>query len=260
MAGATGKTLTPSQKIAWLRLIRSENVGPVTFRQLVSRTGSVEQALADLPNLASRVGVGGKVTTIAQAEDEIAAIERIGGRLVACDEPGYPALLAHISAAPPLLSIVGGENLEFLRTVAIVGARNASAAGQRMTELLAGDLSAHGYVVVSGLARGIDAAAHKGALAVGGGRVGMHPAHVEIGDRFELVLEGFAHLIGARGASGVLRKLSQAKVAQAPISTQRYLKGLSPAFCRATLKLTAIDYTERLTIMQIGKCGTVPER
>src|SRR5262249_12821069 len=64
---------------------------------------------------------------------------------------------------------------------------------------------------------------------------------------------------GARGASGELRKLSQAKVAQAAISTQRYLKGLSPAFCRATLKLTAIDYTERLTIMQIGKCGTVPE-
>jgi len=167
MASATGKTLTPSQKIAWLRLIRSENVGPVTFRQLVSRTGSVEQALADLPNLASRVGVGGKVTTIAQAEDEIAALERIDGRLVACDEPGYPPLLAHISAAPPLLSIVGGESLEFLRTVAIVGARNASAAGQRMTELLAGDLSAHGYVVVSGLARGIDAAAHKASLSGG---------------------------------------------------------------------------------------------
>lgn len=167
MAKAAGKTLTPSQKIAWLRLIRTDNVGPVTFRQLVNRAGSVEQALRDLPNLASRVGVGANITTVAQAEDEIAALDKIGGRLVGLGEPDYPSLLAHISAAPPLLSMVGGDNLELLRTVAIVGARNASAAGQRMTELLASELAARGYVVVSGLARGIDAAAHKASLTVG---------------------------------------------------------------------------------------------
>jgi len=167
MTRAAGKLLTPSQKLAWLRLIRTENVGPVTFRQLVNRTGSVEQALADLPRLASRIGVGARVTTVAQAEDEIAALEKMGGRLVAESEPDYPPLLAHISAAPPLLSMVGGENLELLRTVAIVGARNASAAGQRMTELLAGELSERGYIVVSGLARGIDAAAHKASLSGG---------------------------------------------------------------------------------------------
>ena len=167
MIRATGKILTPSQKVAWLRLIRTENVGPVTFRQLVNRTGSVEQALTDLPNFASRIGVGAKVTTIAQAEDEIGALEKMGGRLVADGEPDYPPLLAHISAAPPLLSMVGGDNLELLRTVAIVGARNASAAGQRMTELLASELAARGYVVVSGLARGIDAAAHKASLSGG---------------------------------------------------------------------------------------------
>ena len=167
MAKAMGHTLTPSQKVAWLRLIRTDNVGPVTFRQLVNRTGSVEQALADLPNLASRVGVGAKVTTVVQAEDEIAALDKMGGRLVALGEPDYPPLLAHISAAPPLLSVIGGENLELLRTVAIVGARNASAAGQRMTQLLAGDLAERGYVVVSGLARGIDAAAHKASLSGG---------------------------------------------------------------------------------------------
>src|SRR3569833_3569763 len=91
----------------------------------------------------------------------------MGGRLVAVGEPDYPPLLAHISAAPPLLSVSGGENLELLRTVAIVGARNASAAGQRMTQLLAGELAERGYVVVSGLARGIDAAAHKASLKGG---------------------------------------------------------------------------------------------
>lgn len=167
MSRAARKTLTPAQKIAWLRLIRTENVGPVTFRQLINRTGSVEQALADLPSLASRVGVGAKVTTVAQAEDEIAALGKMSGRLVALGEPDYPPLLAHISAPPPLLSVIGGQNLELLRTVAIVGARNASAAGQRMTQMLAGDLSERGYVVVSGLARGIDAAAHKASLSGG---------------------------------------------------------------------------------------------
>src|SRR3569833_822701 len=85
----------------------------------------------------------------------------MGGRLVAVGEPDYPPLLAHISAAPPLLSVIGGENLELLRTVAIVGARNASAAGQRMTQLLAGDLAERGYVVVSGLAHKNETTTHK---------------------------------------------------------------------------------------------------
>lgn len=167
MAGAAGKRLTPSQKIAWLRLIRTENVGPVTFRQLVHRAGSAEQALRDLPGLASRIGIGSRIPTVAEAEDEIAALDRLGGRLVASGEPDYPPLLGYTAGAPPLLSMIGGDGLELMRTVAIVGARNASAAGQRMTELLAGDLAAHGYVVVSGLARGIDAAAHKASLGPG---------------------------------------------------------------------------------------------
>lgn len=167
MAKATGTNLSPSQKIAWLRLIRTENVGPVTFRQLLNRTGSAEAAIADLPRLASRVGIGAKVPTVAEAEAEIATLEKMGGRLVASSEPDYPPLLHHISGAPPLLSAVGGDNLDLLRTVAIVGARNASAAGQRMTQILAGDLGARGYTIVSGLARGIDAAAHKASLSTG---------------------------------------------------------------------------------------------
>jgi DNA processing protein len=167
MDKAAGTKLTPSQKVAWLRLIRTDNVGPVTFRQLINRTGSAEQAIADLPRLASRVGVGAKVPTVAEAEDEIAALDAMGGRLVASSERDYPALLQHISGAPPLLSVIGGDALDLSRTVAIVGARNASAAGQRMTQMLAGDLGNGGFVIVSGLARGIDAAAHKASLTTG---------------------------------------------------------------------------------------------
>ncbi len=167
MGKATGFKLTPSQQIAWLRLIRTDNVGPVTFRQLINRTGSAEQAIADLPRLASRVGVGAKVPSVAEAEAEIAALQAIGGRLVASSEHDYPALLRHISGAPPLLSIIGGSGLDLAHTVAIVGARNASAAGQRMTQMLAGDLGAAGFTIVSGLARGIDAAAHKASLRTG---------------------------------------------------------------------------------------------
>ena len=167
MDKAAGTKLTPSQKVAWLRLIRTDNVGPVTFRQLINRSGSAEQAIADLPRLASRVGLGAKVPAVAEAEDEIAALDAMGGRLVASSERDYPALLQHISGAPPLLSIIGGDALDLSRTVAIVGARNASAAGQRMTQMLAGDLGNGGFVIVSGLARGIDAAAHKASLTTG---------------------------------------------------------------------------------------------
>jgi DNA processing protein len=159
--------LSRSQKLAWLRLIRTENVGPVTFRQLLNRTGSAEAALEALPQLARRVGVGTHIPSATEAEDEIAALDRLGGRLVASGEPDYPPLLGYISGAPPLLSVIGGERLDLRHTVAIVGARNASAAGQRMTALLATDLGAAGYVVVSGLARGIDAAAHQAALDSG---------------------------------------------------------------------------------------------
>lgn len=167
MARVAGTRLTPSQKVAWLRLIRTENVGPITFRQLLRRAGSAEQAIIDLPSLASRVGVGTRIPSVTAAEEEIASVEKLGGRLVAMGEPDYPVLLGHIADAPPLLSIVGGERLRLDQTVSIVGARNASAAGQRMTEILARGLGAAGLTIVSGLARGIDTAAHKAALGTG---------------------------------------------------------------------------------------------
>jgi DNA processing protein len=163
----SGTRPTPAQRVAWLRLIRADNVGPVTFRQLLNRNGTAEDALFELPRLAQRAGVGAKVPSVSEAEDEIAALEKIGGRLILSDDDDYPALLKHIDSAPPVLLVIGGERLELNRTVGIVGARNASSAGQRMTTILAGDLGDRGYVVVSGLARGIDAAAHNAALSTG---------------------------------------------------------------------------------------------
>jgi DNA processing protein len=162
-----GIELTPSQRIAWLRLIRTDNVGPQTFRQLLNREGSAEAAIAALPGLLQRAGTGARIPSVGQVEDEIAATEKLGGRFVGSGEPDYPPLLRYISGAPPIVTIAGGENLEWRRTVAIVGARNASTAGQKFARMLAADLGEAHYAVVSGLARGIDAAAHAAALRTG---------------------------------------------------------------------------------------------
>jgi len=168
MAGrADGKVLSRSQRIAWLRLIRSENVGPVTFRQLLNRFGSAAAALDALPSLVRRAGVGTRICSEGEAEAELEAVDQMGAQLVGSDEPHYPPLLRYISAPPPVLTIAGGDNLDWHRTVGIVGARNASAAGQRMTKLLAQDLGEARYTIVSGLARGIDSAAHKASLDSG---------------------------------------------------------------------------------------------
>lgn len=167
--GGAGRTLSDRQRTAWLRLIRSENVGPVTFRELVNHAGSAEAALAALPELSAR---GGKrrirIASQAEAEDEIAALTRIGGGLRALGEHGYPPLLRQVDGAPPLIAVLGSSaRLASTATVAIVGARNASLAGQKIATEIATELGNAGFTVVSGLARGIDAAAHRAALAQG---------------------------------------------------------------------------------------------
>ena len=168
MAPRPGATsLTDPQRVAWLRLLRTDNVGPATFRQLLGRFGSAEAALDALPGLLKRTGKPARITSQSQAEDEIAGLERYGARLVANCEPDYPDLLNYIPASPPLVTMAGGQNLDWSRTVGIVGARNASAAGIKMTRMLATDLGERGYTVVSGLARGIDTAAHQATLATG---------------------------------------------------------------------------------------------
>jgi len=167
MAGRGETILTPAQRIAWLRLVRTDNVGPVTFRQLLNRFGSAEAAIAALPDLSKRAGRPLQVISQARAEDEIAGLSRFGARLVAQGEPDYPSHLNYIAGAPPVLTMAGGERLDWQRAIGVVGARTASSAGVKMTRLLATDLGAKGYVIVSGLARGIDAAAHRAALDTG---------------------------------------------------------------------------------------------
>lgn len=151
-----------------IRLIRSPSIGPVTFRQLLSRFGTAEAALAAIPDLAARGG--GKAPPIASAASaraEADRVEKLGGRYLVVGQEPYPRLLAELPAAPPLLIAKGDVGLLDRQTIAIVGARNASAAACRYARSLAHDLGQHALVVVSGLARGIDTAAHDGAIETG---------------------------------------------------------------------------------------------
>ena len=151
-----------------LRLLRTPGIGPVTYRQLIARFGTPAAALAAVPDLARRGG--GKVPllrTVSDAEREIARVEKLGGCWVVLGQRLYPRLLAQIEDAPPLLIARGNLNLLDRQAVSIVGARNASAAACRFARGLAHDLGLHDLVVVSGLARGIDSAAHDGALDSG---------------------------------------------------------------------------------------------
>jgi len=158
-----------AETVAWLRLARSEHIGPVTFHQLIRRFGSAAAALDALPELARRGGRKAplRLVTRAQAEDELAAHARLGARPVAWCEPDYPARLAALEDAPPVVTVLGDPARLARPSVAVVGARNASVNGRRFAETLAHGLGAAGLTVVSGLARGIDAAAHQGALATG---------------------------------------------------------------------------------------------
>jgi DNA processing protein len=158
--------LSYAQRIAWLRLIRTDNVGPATFRDLVNRYGSAAAAIEALPGLtaAGRTARQLRVPTVAEAESEMETAERFGARFVAIGEAGYPDLLRQIDHPPPLVAVKGDAAALALPAVAIVGARNASVAGVRFAQGLARDLARAGYAVVSGLARGIDTAAHQGSL------------------------------------------------------------------------------------------------
>lgn len=159
--------LDDSQRLACLRLIRSENVGPITFRALINHFGGAQAALDALPELSRRGGRTIRICSREAAEAELEAAERIGARPIFTIEPGYPAALAAIEAPPPLIYAKGDEQLLARPAVAIVGSRLASAAGQQLTRQLAAGLGQAGYVVVSGLALGIDAAAHRAALDTG---------------------------------------------------------------------------------------------
>ncbi|HYJ51791.1 MAG TPA: DNA-processing protein DprA [Allosphingosinicella sp.] len=158
----------PADQVARLRLIRSENIGPITYFQLLARFGSAQAAIDAIPDLAARGGGRApRLAAKADVEREIERVASLGARYLFLGQSGYPSLLAELETAPPALIAKGDDALLDRMAIAIVGARNASAAACRYARQLAFDLGASGAVVVSGLARGIDSAAHDGALDSG---------------------------------------------------------------------------------------------
>lgn len=161
--------LSEKQKIAWLRLIRSENIGPATFRQLINHFGSAEKALDALPDLSRRGGSTRNlhITTLDEAERELEIAERFGARFVGIGEADYPPALKEIDAAPPLIAMRGDGRTATRPSIGIVGSRNASINGVKFAAMMARDCGREGYTIASGLARGIDAAAHRASLSTG---------------------------------------------------------------------------------------------
>src|ERR1700741_2209727 len=153
MAGnQTNLNLTDAQRLHWLRLFRSDNVGPRTFRMLLRHYGDARAALAALPDLARRGGAHRlpRICSPEEAEREMDAAHDLGVRFVGLDEPDYPERLREIDDAPPLLAVRGRHDALERPMLAMVGARNASAAGQKFAERLARDLGEAGFVIVSG--------------------------------------------------------------------------------------------------------------
>ena len=175
-----------TEAFARIRLLRSPNVGPVSYFQLLRRFGSAALALDALPDLAARGGAQYRAAPEKRIEEEVAAVRKAGARYLFHDSPDYPALLAELESAPPILVVRGEAALAAKPCVAVVGARNASAAAVKLARDLAAGLAEEGQVVVSGLARGIDGAAHRGALPAtiaviaSGIDVAYPPQHAEL--------------------------------------------------------------------------------
>lgn len=154
------------QLFDWLRLIRSENVGPRTFRALVNQFGGARPALEALPDLARKSGRGRlRIAGVAEIEREMEAARTAGARFLASGAPGYPKALRAIDTAPPIVCVRGEPEALAAPCVAVVGSRNASAAGLTFAGRLSRDLADAGFGIVSGLARGVDTAAHRAAPA-----------------------------------------------------------------------------------------------
>ena len=160
-------TLEAAERFARLRLARTDKVGPVTFRQLLDRFGTATRALDALPDLIRKGGAGHALPDTSHIEAELAAGERLGARLLVLGDPEFPQMLAAVDPPPPVLWTLGDVSLMARSCIGIVGARIASAGGQRIARGLAQQLGEAGHVVVSGMARGVDGAAHAGALDTG---------------------------------------------------------------------------------------------
>ncbi len=172
--------LADSERFARVRLLRSPNVGPVTFYHLLTRFGSAQAALPALPELAARGGARYRLADEDRITAEFEAAERAGARYLFHDDGNYPLTLLAIDTPPPVLTVRGDVALFDRPAVAMVGARNASAGAVRLARDFAAGLSARGFVVVSGLARGIDAAAHLGGLTGAGGTIGVIAGGIDV--------------------------------------------------------------------------------
>lgn len=165
----TPRALDHAGRVAWLRLARTPQVGPVTFAQLLARFADPAAALDALPRLARR---GGRIDPLAipqaeAVEQELDAVADLGARVIAAIEPDFPPLLRALDPPPPVVTVLGHANMLFDPACAVVGARSASAIGRRFANDVAAGVGKSGYRIVSGLARGVDAAAHEGALETG---------------------------------------------------------------------------------------------
>ncbi len=196
------RPLSDIERRDWLRLSMSENVGPQTFRALMKRFGSAAGALAAIPELSRQGGLGRSPRLYGQdaANRDLANADRMGARFIGLAEPEFPALLREIDAAPPLICIKGDARHLKRSAVGIVGARNASAIGRKFARQLAADIGLMDHVIISGLARGIDTAAHEASIETGtiavlaGGLDVIYPPenaalHEAIGERGILITE-----------------------------------------------------------------------
>lgn len=173
--------LTQAEAFARIRLLRSPNIGPVTYRQLIARFGNAQEAIEALPDLGSRGKTPYRPAPKDKIEREIEGVRKASAQYLFHDQPDYPALLGELESAPPIITCRGELSLASKPCVAMVGARNASAAACKLARDFASELAASGVTVVSGLARGIDGAAHEGALqASAGGTIGVIASGIDI--------------------------------------------------------------------------------
>ncbi|MEO0328584.1 MAG: DNA-processing protein DprA [Pseudomonadota bacterium] len=161
--------LSQQQRINWLRLIRSQNVGPAIFRDLISHFGTAAAALDAIPELAKRGGKAAKIRICSEKEAvaELEISERVGARYIGYGERDYPCNLRNLESAPPLICLKGNPEVLQQPTIGIVGSRNASVSGKKIAHDLAAELGRNGFTIVSGFARGIDSVAHKASLLTG---------------------------------------------------------------------------------------------
>jgi DNA processing protein len=222
-----GQTLSDSEMVDRLQLCRSGGVGPTTFFRLLERFGDARTAWRELPGLMRHAGGESRWRRCPrdEAQAELDALQGLGCHVLAWDQPGYPPPLAEIADPPPLLTVLGDPAVLSQPAVAIVGARNASAHGRMIARTLAKELAEAGLVVVSGLARGIDTAAHEGAIAGGGRTVAAIASGVDIA--YPPENQGLMAEIAAIGAVVSVRPLGEAPHARHFPRRNRVISGLS---------------------------------